>query len=149
MTNILNILTTFNSKFRRKKFEIIKDRAEKPRSLSFQSCIIGGKFFNCEICKTWKYCYKVKKTPHFICKKCISDKNDTLTCKYFGCMGTFENHKIILYNNRNDILFSKLMCNNKWNQCPGCKRVVQKNGGCDIIHCICGKDWRYFKTYED
>ncbi|ROW17180.1 hypothetical protein VPNG_01438 [Cytospora leucostoma] len=28
-------------------------------------------------------------------------------------------------------------------RCPGCKKRVQKNGGCDHIHCICGADWDY------
>ncbi|XXG98297.1 hypothetical protein Hte_004620 [Hypoxylon texense] len=36
-----------------------------------------------------------------------------------------------------------LACRKGWKSCPGCNNIIQKDGGCDHMHCTCGQSFCY------
>jgi len=42
-----------------------------------------------------------------------------------------------------EALFLKLAKTKAWKQCPGCKRMVEKNGGCNSMVCLCSQEFMY------
>jgi len=46
-------------------------------------------------------------------------------------------------NGKADDLFKDFISGTKCKQCPGCKKWVEKNDGCDHITCLCGYEFCY------
>jgi len=91
-------------------------------------------------------------------------QKDMIKCPVYGCSETMKwssiqscltdnttstmNKRKALWgdNDENDteadIETLKTICNTS-KKCTGCKTNIEKNGGCDHIHCICGKDFYY------
>jgi len=83
-----------------------------------------GEFdFHCPKCKQ-RYCLKCQVTYH-----------TGSTCEAY--------RKWMKENGKAEELFSEFVVGMKWKQCPGCKKWVEKNKGCDHIICRCGFEFCY------
>lgn len=70
------------------------------------------------------FCHKCKTST---CAKCKGDTHEEADCAAHAA----------------GILLRQLAINSKWQTCPGCKAIVEKNQGCNHITCRCGAQFCY------
>lgn len=137
---------------------IIKNVLNKPDFIEYERKVIS--FDNSKIIKKDElivHCANAKCQNLFI----ISNKNDIKhhkceLCSLLFCVRgcpkphqgkTCEQSKREIEreieNEKNNILFNQIRNNERLSVCPKCGAIVQKNGGCNHMTCICGTSYCY------
>jgi len=79
--------------------------------------------------------FRCPKCTKRYCLKCKVEFHKGSTCK--------EYQQWCVENGQADVLFKEFISGTKCKQCPGCKKWVEKNEGCDHITCRCGYEFCY------
>jgi len=96
----------------------------------------------CPKCTYFAFASKENYANHCTCKDC------GLFFCVRGCSNphpgkTCEEQKRDVNNIKNDELFNQVKNNQRWKDCPGCRKTVQKIQGCNHITCTCGFQFCY------
>jgi len=82
-----------------------------------------------------EYDFECPKCKKRYCLKCQVNYHTGSTCEAY--------RQWRKENGQAEVLFSEFVVGMKWKQCPGCKKWVEKNKGCDHIRCRCGFEFCY------
>ena len=81
--------------------------------------------------------------PRFDCPMCSSSYCVKCRCKWHNGKTCAEMRAENGDEAASESLFKELAKKSKMKQCPRCKHWVEKNSGCDAIHCRCGLTFCY------
>lgn len=76
------------------------------------------------------------KCRHSICNQCEVEWHEGFTCEAYQALPETE-------RGAEDLQLLKLAKQNRWQQCPKCRGIIERTSGCDHMQCRCGTAFDY------
>ncbi|PWA75066.1 IBR domain, Zinc finger, RING/FYVE/PHD-type, E3 ubiquitin ligase RBR family [Artemisia annua] len=75
---------------------------------------------------------------------------DRVYCPQIECLGLVLNEcseSEEMTSDENDIAFGVVCETKDWKRCPNCRFFIERNGGCNVVTCMCGFVFYYDRNW--